>query len=107
MNIINLTPHALNIQRTDGSIVTIEPSGIVARVAEHREALGEIDGFAVTRAVYGEIEGLPEPQPDTIYIVSALVLARTNRPDVFAPGVALRDDAGRQVGAIGLSAAAQ
>ena len=91
MNIINLTPHSLNIKTLDGATLEIAPSGVVARVAESREALGELGGLSISRASYGAIEGLPDAAPDTIYVVSALVLARTTRPDIFAPGPAIRD----------------
>lgn len=104
-HIVNLTPHALNIQREDGTMLEIPPSGTVARVTETREARSSVAGIAVTAAVYGEVENLPEPQTGTIYVVSALVLQRTtNRPDVFAPGPALRDEAGKIIGCVGLSA---
>lgn len=31
-NFVNLTPHVLNIVKSDGSTMTIEPSGKIARV---------------------------------------------------------------------------
>lgn len=103
---VNLTPHALNIQRVDGTMLNIAPSGSVARVSEQRETLPELAGLSVTRASYGAVEGLPAPTPGTVYIVSALVLAQcAGRADVFAPGPALRDAEGKIVGAVGLSAA--
>lgn len=59
----------------------------------------------VTRAKYGQVENLPLPKKGTIFIVSALVLqAVPGRLDVFAPGPALRDEAGKIIGADGLSA---
>lgn len=112
---MNLTPHAVDIYGDEGFIATVHPSGTVARVAEVRESappvqIGtDISGLyiPVSRATYGEVTGLPEPDGgETIYIVSALVLAQcAGRQDVFAPGPAIRDDAGRQVGCHGLSAA--
>lgn len=106
MNIINLTPHALNIKTATGDIIEVAPSGIVARVSENREALPALNGIGVTRATYGDVENLPPVAPGTVYVVSALVLARvTGRSDVFAPGPAIRDDAGRIIGCDGLSAA--
>lgn len=103
---VNLTPHALNIRREDGTMLDIAPSGIVARVAETRETLPSLGGLAVSRASYGPVEGLPAPAEGAVYIVSALVLARcAGRTDVFAPGPLIRDEAGKPVGADGLSAA--
>lgn len=107
VEIINLTPHPLNLKRVDGTTLSIPPSGTVARVAEQREALGALMGLPVTRASYGAVEGLPAPTPGRIYVVSALVLAAVQeRPDVFAPGPAIRDAEGKIVGADGLSATA-
>jgi hypothetical protein len=105
MNIINLTPHPLNLQDTDGQMVVIPPSGKIARVDETRDYLGLIDGLRVTRPNYGEVVNLPAPQPGCIFVVSALVLqAVPDRADVFAPGPAIRDADGKIVGADGLSA---
>ncbi len=111
---MNLTPHAVDIYGDEGFIVTVQPSGTVARVAEVRESAApvqigtDISGLyiPVSRATYGAVTGLPEPDGETIYIVSGLVLAQcAGRADVFAPGPAIRDDQGRQIGCHGLSAA--
>lgn len=102
---VNLTPHAVDIYTRDGYIQHVEPSGQLARLVETREQCDDIDNIAVSRAEYGEIEGLPEPQKGVIYIVSALTLSQCqHREDVFAPGPAVRDDKGRIIGCEGLSA---
>lgn len=108
MQFINLTPHSLSIRNEAGEeILSLPPSGQVARVAEQREAIGLLAGIEISRASYGAVEGLPEPQPGVAYIVSGMILAACqDRPDVFAPGVAVRDAEGRIVGARGLSASA-
>lgn len=110
MNIINCTPHALNIYRMtdDAAPLVIEPSGIVVRCAEERTALDPIGDLPVARVAFGNVTGLPEPAADTIYIVSALVLSALDgeRGDVFAPGAAVRNAAGQQIGCIGLTAPA-
>lgn len=100
----NLTPHELNIFSDDGKVVSIPPSGQVARVAQTREQRGTIDGLAVTYSTFGDVEGLPDPQDGVIYVVSGLVLSAVpDRTDVFAPGEAVRDGEGRVIGARGLS----
>lgn len=105
--IINLTPHPINMKTVDGENVTIEPSGMVARVSETRVECQPINGTVpVTYITYDSgISGLPEPEEGTIYVVSSLVLqvVGSRRADVFAPGPAIRDDAGRVVGCDGLS----
>jgi hypothetical protein len=87
--VVNLTPHEVNING-----VTFPPSGTVARVATVQtdvEALvfGE-HTFPVVHNTYGEVQGLPDPEPGTVYLVSTLVLAALEaqgiyRDDVFAP----------------------
>lgn len=112
--LINLTPHAVGIYGDEGWITDVPASGTLARVAEQREScppiqIGtDISGLYISasRATYGAVTGLPEPDGETIYIVSALVLAQcAGRTDVYAPGPAIRDDAGRVIGCAGLSAA--
>lgn len=75
---LNLTPHELKLN--DGTV--IPASGTVARVSN---SFTEFDEDGVCRVEYGDVEGLPAPEPDTLYIVSAMVLAATGRDDVVAP----------------------
>jgi len=104
MTIVNLTPHALNIHSSNGSVREVPPSGTVARVATRRvpgPSVDSIDTFAVR---FGEVEGLPAPAADTVYVVSGMVAARINRADVFARGELVRDEKGQPCGCRGLSA---
>ena len=110
MNIVNLTPHALNFmpEGPDGPTVTIPPSGQVARCAVDRVQVDTVavDGITVpvNQTQFGAVTGLPDPQPDTIYIVSAVVAqAVPDRPDVFIVDDAVRDDQGRIIGARALA----
>lgn len=110
MNIVNLTPHALNLmpEGPDGPTVTIPPSGIVARCTTSRVQVGTItvDNIAipVNRTQFGAVTDLPDPQPDTIFVVSALVAqAVPERQDVFIVDDAVRDEQGRIIGARALA----
>ena len=110
MNIVNLTPHALNLMPAGptGPVVTIPPSGQVARCATSRVQVDTVtvDGITVpvNRTEFGAVTGLPDPQPDTIFIVSAVVAqAVPNRPDVFIVDDAVRDEQGRIIGARALA----
>lgn len=104
MTIINLTPHAINFVDASGlPLVTIEPSGQIARVTAHTVNTGVISFGEVTLpttgTTYGEVEGLPAPEEGTVYVVSSLVASRVpNRPDVFIPNESVRDSSGRIVG---------
>lgn len=72
MNLLNLTPHAISII-ANGETVTIQPSGIVARVAVEAVQVGEVAGVPVMANKYGKVEGLPEDKTQPI-LVSSMVL---------------------------------
>lgn len=80
MNFVNMTPHAITLN--DGRV--FESVG-VARVGN---TFSDFDDSGVCSVAYGDIEGLPAPQEDTLYIVSALVLSAAKaagRTDCVAP----------------------
>lgn len=107
MKLTNLTPHAIVLQAADGTRTTVPPSGTVARVGSVPGELLAVDGVPVPvaeAAAYGPVDGLPEVVDPTIarlrgleptlYIVSAMVLARcAGRRDVVAPGTGPNDGA--------------
>lgn len=98
---VNLTPHAITLIEADDTVrEVIEPSGQLARVTVSEKVVDGIGGtFPVVQNQYGEVEGLPEPTDDVIYIVSALVAQRVfGRNDVLVPARTVRDDKGRIVG---------
>jgi hypothetical protein len=105
--IINKTPHPLNLVNLQGDVVIIAPTLPAARVEAPRTGIDPVAGFPVSYVTLGKVVDLPEPQPDTIYVVSSMVLDRVpDRVDVFAPGELIRDDDGRVIGANGLTATA-
>lgn len=125
MAFVNCTPHALNIR----GLGVLPASGIVARCATLRvEMLGICIGYqycgsgdvlpeprtnectpVYVRTVIqetGKVEGLPEMDGETVFIVSAMVLdaLKGSRPDVYAPDTgadAIRKD-GQIVEVLGL-----
>lgn len=104
MEIMNLTPHTLHIHTGEGDVLTLPPSGIVARVEETRSFAGYLQGIPVDRVRLGNVVGLPEPEAGVMYVVAALVAsALRGREDVFSPGVPVRDSAGNIIGAKGLT----
>lgn len=103
MNIVNLTPHQVTVRTESGDRV-FEPSGQVARVAVTSVQTDEIDGIPVVSQTYGQIEGLPEPQEGTIFIVSMVVrqaAQEKGRTDVVSPDTspqgAIRNEQGQIV----------
>lgn len=92
MDYVNLTPHTVRLN----SGREYPPSGQVARVnATHEVSAWLSDGpngpvsmgvVPIYRAAFGQVEGLPEPVPFTMYIVSGMVAAACrDREDVVAP----------------------
>jgi hypothetical protein len=102
--LINLTPHPIVIINGGGT-VTLPPSGMVARVSEREREVSRINNIPIVKIEYGDVNGLPEPETGTIYIVSALVAqVVVNRVDIVYPTRFVRDEAGRIIGCGALAA---
>lgn len=94
MLVVNHTPHVVTI----GEMV-IEPCGNVARCVEISAPAGSFAGVELITRQYGHVEGLPEPLPNVMYIVSALVrMALPERNDLASPGDLVRDENGKITG---------
>lgn len=99
----NFTPHVLNVVNLKGEVVAM-PSEGVARVATSTEEVSTICGFTVSKSTFGQVEGLPESESNTYYVVSRLVLqALPERTDLLCPGELIRDAGGNVIGCKGLS----
>lgn len=104
VNLINLTAHDVHLFRGDELVETLKSCG-AARVSVRSEIIGEINGYPISKNFYGEIIGLPEPQPGTFYVVSALVAqaAAGRRTDLLVVNDTVRDQEGRIVGCRGFA----
>ena len=107
MKIVNLTMHDIDLHAPDGTVRTYARSGIVARVAQHRQQIGSftIDDnphtIPLNRSTFGAITDLPDPVDGTIYVAAMLVVqaaCAAGRTDVYATDDAVRDDAGKIIG---------
>lgn len=100
-NIVNLTPHTINLCGKE------IPSTGLARCVSVVDKIGEIDGVKINRRTFGAVYGLPEPQADTIYIVSAIVAQAVadTRDDVYIVDETIRDKSGRIIGCNALAKA--
>lgn len=115
--IINMTPHTITLyadkdcqEVVKGNYVSLVlkegskpimtlPSEGVARASSSKELLYTIDSIPVYKTVYGEPEGLPEPAPNTYFIVSALTAqAAKGRHDLLIVDGAVRDSEGKIIG---------
>jgi hypothetical protein len=110
VQIVNLTPHPLIIERTTNASdpgamserIEILSSGI-ARCEATDKVVGHINGIDVVETTFGEVVGLPAPdvkswatQEGTVYVVSSITAqACRDRGDVFVPARPIRDAQGR------------
>lgn len=104
LNVFNLTPHQISFSTVlDGRprIIDVPPEDTPCRVDTEQHATGMINNILPTQYQrYGAVRNLPEPSPNTVYIVSGLVLhalriAGSTRTDVVAPATGPRDNAMR------------
>ena len=97
MKIVNLTPHCINYYIED-YIVKLPSKGI-ARISAETVDVKSINGYSLTRTVYGEVQDLPEPEEDTLFVVSAMVrIALPDRKDLVSPARLVRDEKGQIIG---------
>jgi len=98
--IINLTPHDVNIVSEDGKeIKTFAGSQNPARCSVETEKIGEINNITLTKTAFGEVENLPESEENIYFIVSRLVAsACDDRNDLLIPNETVRDENGNIIG---------
>jgi hypothetical protein len=83
MNFVNLTNHDITIHNSNGSMMTIPPSGAIARLDYAGEYKYVTNGITI---VHGStIVDLPKPKYGIIYITSFMVAMLSKRLDVVCP----------------------
>ena len=108
--LVNLTPHDCTIYDGESIMAKIPPSGNLARCCQeiHDLPMDCSFEFGSPRCgvkTLGEIQGLPDPEEDTIFFVSLAVAQKAwqqGRTDVVCPLDAHRKD-GMTDGTIGLA----
>ena len=111
MKLINLTKHQVNLF-TNGEIISIPPADCdPIRITTHQREISRVDGIPVMQTVYSQSEvtggRLPDPKPNTMYIVSSLVcIAYSDRRDLVSPNThpdaTVRDGMGNLMGVTSL-----
>ena len=110
MKLVNLTPHAVNLWE-NGSVETllVPPENVPARCEETSDVVATVHlrrpgtpydvEFPIKVMHFGNVTGLPDPEPDTWYIVSRMVAeALPDRDDLVYPTDLLRDPMGVIIG---------
>ncbi len=109
---VNLTPHELNIMRSDGTWLSLPPSGEVARVVTEVKIVRQVDGVDIYVSDVKGIIGLPLPERGKHYIVSNVLLSVAKdfksvkehliKNSLYAPGELIRNELGQPIGCVGL-----
>lgn len=101
---INLTQHDVVVyDAADQVVLHLPVSGAVARLSERRHqrapvpiAAGQIPAFLIG---YGDrVDGLPDPEPGLLYVVSRVTGAACPRAELYFPLDEVRDSRGRILG---------
>ncbi len=104
MRLVNLTPHEVVVE-VDGIRISFPSEGnarVVVRQSPYKTVcVDECDGRTVANIplylnLYGSVEGLPDPQPGTLYIVSLMVInaLKADTPDGIIRGDVISPDSG-------------
>lgn len=98
MPIINLTKLTIRLADEDDQVyATFEPGDTHLRVHTRGEEQ-QVDGVPVDVTYVTGIDGLPDPEDGTFYIVPQPVAYTVNRPDLVIPDTgpsAIREDDGQ------------
>ena len=89
ITLINLTPHPINIILGNGEQIVIpapvDKGSKVPRLEEEVVEDFTIGEIPVVRKVYKKAVNLPDPTPNTFFIVSGLVASAVRREDLLVP----------------------
>jgi hypothetical protein len=96
VRIRNLTPHAVSVLTSTGKFVRFEPEEQPARITEKFRDVGSHSGVSFKTVSHGEVINLPDPEPETVLIVSSIVRdSELRRMDLVSPAEFVRDKEGR------------
>lgn len=101
--IINLTPHEINIVSEDGTVKMSFPSEGIARASQKMVVVGSLNSVELVSIEFGKTEDLPKPQEGRYFIVSMVTAnaakaeGRTTS-DLLVTADPVRDEAGRIIG---------
>ena len=102
-NIINLTPHKINIVDEEGNVVKIFESSGEARAVQKDVEIGRLEGIPIIETEFGKPVNLPEYNQGTYYIVSAITakaayLSGRNTQDLLLTAKTVRNGDGQIIG---------
>lgn len=85
--IINCLPSVIRVCLSDGTVLReFPPAEHPAQCFHDKVECEPIDDLPITRTKYGEVYFLPDPAPDTYYIVNPIIMhALPHRTDLLRP----------------------
>ena len=94
---INLTNHIVRVKIADNAMLSIFPSGKVARVYTEPLARKPVNGIKVVKHATVSLD-LPKPTRGLAFIVSGTVAQYyPDRTDLYVPGGLIHDDSNGEV----------
>lgn len=104
LKMVNVTPHVVAVYDESNTFLkSWQPSGTAIRIVEL-----QVEGHLLSTEVgvvpvaivryERQLEGLPDPQEGTAYIVSRVTAAAVDRPDLYFPFDEVRDERGQILG---------
>lgn len=94
IEIINLTPHKIMLLNEKYDLLQVIESSGVARATEKKEVVSELGGVKLYKTTFEDVQGLPEPSENIVYVVSRIILdACKDRTDLVTTSQIVRKDA--------------
>ena len=83
----NCTGHQIKVfGPNDGVLLDLEPAERAARVRQRKTGVKVVGGIPTATKVIRQVENLPDPEPNTLYVVSGYVKnVLDHRDDLVSP----------------------
>jgi len=102
VRLVNATPHTLRVFSGDRVIVEVPRAERPARAATTDVVIGHVQtpggSVPLVASRLGEVYDLPDPEPNTLVVVSQLVADLVGRDDLVVPHQLVRDADGAVIG---------
>jgi hypothetical protein len=98
-NVVNCTPHDINVILEDGNTIVLPKSNTPARCSEIVQSVDtETLDVPIVKKQFGNIENLPDSKDGIFYVVSAIIKAASSRNDLLLVNDTVRNKNGVIVG---------
>lgn len=94
IELVNLTPHPIKIQLSDGSLISIGSNSDPVRIEEEKVLVGMLDRIPIWRKKYTKVNYSLPKENGKYYIVSMPVAQALKRDDLLIVNDVIRDEEG-------------